>query len=67
MYLIYKNNNGVCLSICLTNKAGAGQGRAARADTRPLDLLAIYRILGENRGTYIYLKKYNFLKKLFSL
>jgi len=31
----------------------AGQGRVARADTHPLDLLAIYRILGENRGTCI--------------
>jgi len=30
----------------------AGQGRAARADT-PLDLLAIYRILEENRETCI--------------
>jgi hypothetical protein len=32
-----------CLSICLfvvTNRAGQGQGRAARADTCPLDLLA---------------------------
>jgi len=39
-------------------RAGARQGRgragrAARADTRPLDLLAIYRIIGENRGTCI--------------
>ncbi len=33
----------------------AGQGRAARADTRPLDLLAIYRILGENRATIFFL------------
>jgi len=33
-------------------RARAGQGRAARADT-PLDLLAIYRILEENRGTCI--------------
>jgi len=34
-------------------KAGQGRGRVARADTRSLDLLAIYRILGENQGTCI--------------
>ncbi len=36
IYPIYKSNSGVCLSV-VTNRAG--QGRAARADTRPLDLL----------------------------
>jgi len=43
------------LSVCgdKQGRAGAGQGKAAMADTRPLDLLAICRILGENRGTYI--------------
>jgi len=37
----------------LAAQGRAGQGRAAKADTRPLDLLAIYRILEENRGTCI--------------
>jgi ribosomal protein L15E len=57
-HLIYKSKHGVCVCV-FSYKQGrawhgrAGQGRAARADTRPLDLLAIYKILEENRGTYI--------------
>ncbi len=41
-YPIYKSNSGVCLSICgdKQGRAGQGQGRVARADTHPLDLLA---------------------------
>jgi len=47
-------------------RAGARQGRVARANTRPLDPLAIYKILGENRGTYISSNKnINFLKNYF--
>ncbi len=45
--------NQMVLSVCGDKQGRAGQGRAARANTRPLDLLAIYRILGENRGTCI--------------
>jgi hypothetical protein len=40
--LIYKSNNGVCLSICGDKQGRAGQGRAARVDTRSLDLLAAH-------------------------
>jgi hypothetical protein len=56
----------------VTDRAGVGQGRATRANTRPLDLLAIYRILGENRGTIFfsnyfhyrtYFKNYNIFEK----
>jgi hypothetical protein len=47
--------NFLLLSLAAKAKfeTGQGQGRAARADTRPLDLLAIYRIFGENWGTCI--------------
>jgi len=39
-YLLYKNNSDVCLSV-VTNRAEQVQGRAARAYTCPLDLLAV--------------------------
>jgi hypothetical protein len=59
--LIYKSKHGVCLSD-KQGRAGAvmlafpgryllvAQGKAGQ---RPLDLLAIYKILGENQGTCI--------------
>ncbi len=39
MHPIYKSNSGVCLFVCGDKQ---GQGRAARADTRPLDLLVAH-------------------------
>jgi len=38
---IYKSKHGVCLSV-VTNKAGQGQGRLARADTRPQQVIFSY-------------------------
>jgi hypothetical protein len=55
-YLLAGQGRGgyVCISKSLSSSSTwQGRGRAARADTRPLDLLAIYKILGENWGTCI--------------
>jgi hypothetical protein len=48
------------MSICGDKQ---GRGRAARANTCPLDLLAIYRILGENWGPTSNQTKIQFKKK----
>jgi hypothetical protein len=44
---------------------GQGQGRAARADTHPLDLLAIYRIFGKTGGLASNQTKIQYFKNYF--
>jgi hypothetical protein len=51
----------------VTNRAGAGQGRAAKADTHPVDLLAarsnrlggLLAVQTSNLHPYIYIYIYN--------
>jgi len=52
-FLRYKSNMvSVCLSVVI-NKAGQGQGRAARADTRPQQVIFSYAWKSNSGGVYL--------------
>jgi hypothetical protein len=47
----------VCL-FSVTNRAGAGQGRGKARQGK--DMLAIYKILGENQGKFFFLNYFHY-------